>query len=937
SGSCVMVPEAACTLLNGEYQGIGIECDPDGIPGSGDEPCPQYFLLTDDTDDCPQETIAVVQLANPFDRAINLNDYAIEFFGQEFRLDGLDLVLPPATTKNPSTAIFYAISNSPDIEDPSAVRDFQVDWLDFLDLEPSNHPTDDLSTPIDFDTLTGFEATIIHQVPNNWRTKRTFYDNLSRGEQNSVALYRFDRDSTGLFGDQRVLIDRIDRPDENDTFEERVVDDLEEEWDKIGDNGYLTITDRDGERILADSSQAALLVQWDRATRAWGVDIPAVNGWHDDVISPWEEAPRYVSAAKDFIRSDELRTITNVEYVPENPEIKYTSAFHWTDFANPDDQDGDGNQDTNADPDLLPDNPDPWFTVEVWSPRGGEQILGSTDEGEVKGGLRIRKPFYFDMNAEEDQSYMGGGDRTFPDKGWYGQREDEDGDGTTSDTASFADDVIVNEVISLAERNIPMDFPLQMLQKDDDYEQVGELLNVWLFGHMLEGAYNFGDDDQFFDLPDSYLDAVGDTSEGARTAGTITTFSEFMDPRWGTYGGNNDDWFAPWVATIDGGEVVLNPRLNRLRFAPDGDEDLPQMLSGRSEYDDSTGTFTAVSNAWPKLSAASRILDSFICDGPGRPDFIDASTGNYGNDGIGDDLNPNVNNEYSPIWHSFYNANGFSGKATPGLININTAPVEVMRMLPHMYKVVHETEVADVSDLDDSDRNPRILVPESIYQWREMASGGPDWFTGSGFTGGPDYSDRTSALGVDYGNGPNNIRGFASPGEIGLLQNVGAVDDVIEPWHIAAYDRHQAVRDAEAWSISFGAADPFGDPVTNTSVEWIDDGVGAKISTDVIRNNYYNDAGFGEDTIYGDGVSGDAEELNMLQAGISNLISTRGDIFTVHMRIRTFRRNSITGIWDATDIDHIVDDCRYVLLVDRSHVETPADQPKILFYEKLPN
>ena len=60
-------------------------------------------------------------------------------------------------------------------------------------------------------------------------------------------------------------------------------------------------------------------------------------------------------------------------------------------------------------------------------------------------------------------------------------------------------------------------------------------------------------------------------------------------------------------------------------------------------------------------------------------------------------------------------------------------------------------------------------------------------------------------------------------------------------------------------------------------------------------------------------------------------------MFTVHIRIRTFKRNPITGIWDATDLDYIVDDSRYVMLVDRSNVETPADKPKILYFEKLPN
>ena len=97
-------------------------------------------------------------------------------------------------------------------------------------------------------------------------------------------------------------------------------------------------------------------------------------------------------------------------------------------------------------------------------------------------------------------------------------------------------------------------------------------------------------------------------------------------------------------------------------------------------------------------------------------------------------------------------------------------------------------------------------------------------------------------------------------------------------------------------------------------------------------SNYY-----GEDAIIGDGVSGDSEEMNLLQAGISNLISTNSDMFTVHMRIRTFKRNPITGVWDATNLDYIVDDSRYVMLVDRSNVNSPSDKPRILYFEKLPN
>ena len=70
-------------------------------------------------------------------------------------------------------------------------------------------------------------------------------------------------------------------------------------------------------------------------------------------------------------------------------------------------------------------------------------------------------------------------------------------------------------------------------------------------------------------------------------------------------------------------------------------------------------------------SHTSRVIDSFVCDGPGRPDF--------NLDGVGDDLNPTGPWWQYPATHSFYNANGFNGRATPGLININTAPVLDMR------------------------------------------------------------------------------------------------------------------------------------------------------------------------------------------------------------------------------------------------------------------
>ncbi|MCH2138405.1 MAG: hypothetical protein MK074_05075 [Phycisphaerales bacterium] len=85
----------------------------------------------------------------------------------------------------------------------------------------------------------------------------------------------------------------------------------------------------------------------------------------------------------------------------------------------------------------------------------------------------------------------------------------------------------------------------------------------------------------------------------------------------------------------------------------------------------------------------------------------------------------------------------------------------------------------------------------------------------------------------------------------------------------------------------------------------------------------------------GDRVAGDKEEGALLFSGISNLITTRSDVFTVHLQIRTFREDPETGVWDATDPDNIIDDSRYVMVVDRSGVDRPGQQPRILMMEKI--
>ena len=832
-----------------------------------------------------------------------------------------------------------------------------------------------------------------------------------------------------------MLVDRLDRPDELNKYSKRVVSDMQDEWNNVDKGTPDDFTDDtfiDTEIIVdaPENPHDVLFVQWDRATRAWGVDVPDMYGWHNQLYDSWERNPRYVFSARDQIRSLDLFKIPS----PSNSDlhINHASIFSWKWELpipeDPDDMDGQEVPDGADDDDLPESDPDPWFTVETWSPRGDSV---SRTDGRIAGGLRLRKPTYFDMNYQEDE--------LFPDKGWYGQSRvrvsvdiaapddlrtlvpdpigitphaytepNDDGEYEWTFAASPAfydyelhlglnpDDprygIGENEAIGEdldgdygdgemylgeVELDMALPFPMQMLQKNGDFEQVGEVLNCWIFGHMIEGM---GVDSDSNSVPfnpianvDEFLHISGGPLGGGTidNTGTVVTFSEFLFPRIltdedGNVLQNTDpiklnyewDWWAPitacrrYVTFIDDistgkddtyrTEYYVDARVNRLRFdqtpvdsygldiegnpiIPDRDKiPLPMMVGGKLLDNN------VVEYPWSRLSVAGRVLDLFVCDGPAR---------------LGGSHVDNLHGLTGPTqtdlqWFSFYNANGFTGKSTPGMININTATVEVMRALPHMNKIVHATHNLNV-DGDDptdflitADVNPRSLVPEAIVQWREKYNGYIDQIDGTGFVGGPDFNDLNVNLRIPDNSKIEETRGFASVGEIGLLMSGSSIDSnsdiqvVTEPWDLPT---HQAERAYDAWRIDFAGLDPFSFNGLDEDSNYIGSGYGAKISTDV-NKRYYD-----EHNLKGDRVSGDSEELNMLQAGISNLITTTSDVFTVHMRIRTFRKNSITNVWDATDLDYIIDDSRYVMLVDRSEVNAPQDKPKILYFEKLPN
>ena len=918
--------------------------------------------------------VLAVQLGNPYDEPIPLGPFEIEAFGKRYRFsdwvvnDGANgvrevnqstpgavrLVLGPTTPEEPRSVIVYSIIESIPTyggkhqEDPG----FRERFIDFLDIEPSelswNTSGENGDVFEDNSALTSLPQTLVINANANkadpvngeetsrwpyrvqgWPFENSSVESFPSDERDTIRLiWNIQEDPQDSAGGvvTKMVVDRLDTPADNSLDEDQGSQGVfgdESFAHLLGEIRELGPTGNEG--LYSPPAQGFDLqaipkeiygiyiedddyyMTWVHASRPWIWDTDL-----DGQITPDEKAPRFIFSRHtepNFPRSQGLndgRYELDAQVAGVGTTQRYGTTFS-----------------TGSDPDQSP-----WIRPEY-----ARKIPGTS-------GIR-RKITHFPCQAV-----------------FSGSSADYPGYVYPNDLGSFSLVVQGYNGGSDAGRDFFYPHALQMLQKDNDPEQVGEIQNIWLWGPVIEVAGS-GPSTTYQSTVHTFSEMIGQVANDFSTGRDNPELAEQPDP------------LEPFDPFDSDDEYLLGSKdeyVNRLQLA---DSNRPAM-PGRGLFG-------------PALPPGAVLFDAFTCNDWGIGPVTDTDL-----DGVVDDeLYGRYFNNGIAYTSSSTPLHALDGRAEPvrGLINVNTATREVLQALPFMTHLVHDDTVGyGYPEIDNQvpfpNENPRVRVADSIIRYRDKAY----YDSNYDFLGKPVYRHRGYSQ-VDLGNSffrvplpPNQSvpfdneletlpnfhggmrpeQGIRSIGELRLLNEQGRFESGVSEW-----------QDEKSFSIEFAGLDPYrrsqvnnryhpywlnntlpGDstefvPETafgyrNNSVPHPSNGalmkLDARLSTDRIdQNPLLNETSFTGHAARPDRVAGDVEEKNLLFNGISNLVTTRSDMFTVYFRVRTFRQNPVNGRWDATNPDYILDDSRYVMLVDRSGVQSPDDKPEILYLEKLPN
>ncbi len=825
--------------------------------------------------------VFAVQIANPHDTPINLFDFRLRVFGKSYSFAtgqyGAGVVLGPATERGPTTAVVYAIKESATGEAPPSGFDFKGTWLDFLDIEDSElyapggggPGSTDLRDSRIFDATGNWLAGVNIDAPAT-NPANPFNDPAAE----SVELVRVIGPQFGPGAGQSatVVVDRFDNKVSGpqlkfaDAMTRLFIDDTRFPPIQAFEFDPTNPPDRNwinGVRLGTDD----FYVSWVRASRAWRWDVWTTGQQAGDgVITPNEINPRYVFS---------MGTVPKFAIETQDGSVGgEDKTFKGDVYA------------FNQDPDGGP------TSANLWIDYSYRNILGVDRRG---------KPTNFPCATREQgvvQENLYGQGFPYPDA-----------------SGNFPANVVVGDKgfqiadWSALSAYTAMKAPLQMLQKDDDFTQIGEILNVFCWGPVI------------------------DIGAGVTSPTTERTFSEIM---------LQEKDIAPQPA----GRGVF---VNRMHVTPFRDS----TTDGSAPTDGPTPVLGAPPTApyVPSLPAIVGIFDGLVCDDRGARKLD-------GLDGSAPDGQISQAELDAAEFRRFSNAANFREKLTAGLANINTGLSEVLASAPNMARLINNDFAFSTGDqlTIAGGLNPFTRVVDSLLRYRDRSTLQTSGMIAPGVPNPnflPGYVERGLAAGdatapVPPGipgtsgfMGPNanavvpngllpglrGERGFASIGELLLLQRY-LDDPAVDEWN---FER--------SYSIEFAGLDPYRSSESNPGASGVAyaNGIAPRFSVDQTQGRTTPDTYQASPpaVIVPDRVGGDAEKRNLMFSGISNLITTRGDVFTVWFRVRAVKQDSVTGVWDGTRQDLIADDSRYVMILDRSNVKKPGDKPRVLALRKV--
>lgn len=332
-------------------------------------------------------------------------------------------------------------------------------------------------------------------------------------------------------------------------------------------------------------------------------------------------------------------------------------------------------------------------------------------------------------------------------------------------------------------------------------------------------------------------------------------------------------------------------------------------------YDDPNDVRDPLRDLYTKLDRGSLRLDAFVPfvdeDANGRfHPLIDYRLGH------GVPLALNV----LDIFTATPSAYGSLTRATVGTININTAPVEVMRLLPGLSPPPTTDALGQqqwwwTTGAHDS----RSDIPATIKAYRDKTvyrpiGSGSESLDFVGLTNVPghplDYTGRgESAVFTGSATRIEGLReehGFMTPAELLAVRDRNFPSNASYP---APHDMDRLGRNAMSLAVpGTGGVDSIG---------------------------YGSSGGLGQGGPGDDQIIDEHDEQLALLNGVLSSVSTRSDFFAVWFVIHGYQRSDVENL---SPNDPLVPSVarRYLMIVDRSNVVRLGDRPRVLVLRELP-